>query len=95
MAQAIVGLDWIELAIRGAVLGWVLATVHAWYASRSDRYWPTVLYLFICVYAYYTFRASTFSPLYMIVYRFMPAVIIVKIAAVLMPRRSRPSRYIH
>ena len=77
MSQAAVGLDWIELVMRGAVLAAVLALLHRWYVRRSAYFWPTLFYLFVGVWAYYTFRASTFYFVYFVIYHFLPVLIAV------------------
>ena len=79
ISQAIVGFDWIELVVRGCVLGFVLAKFHRWYVQRQRDYWSTLLYLFVCVWSYYTFRASTFYFATFIVYQFVPALLAVRI----------------
>jgi hypothetical protein len=79
ISQAIVGFDWIELVVRGCVLGFVLAKLHRWYVRRQRHYWPTLLYLFVCVWSYYTFRASTFYFATFIVYQFVPVLLAVRI----------------
>lgn len=72
MSQAAVGLDWIELLIRGAVLAITLALLQRWYVRRATAFWPTFLCLFVSIWAYYTFRASTFYFLYFLAYHFFP-----------------------
>ena len=81
VAQAIVGLDWIELVVRGLVL--VLCSPSSTVGiRRQDSYWATVFYLCMCLWCYYTFRGSTFYFAYHILYRFLPLLI----------RRHRPTR---
>lgn len=77
ISNAVIGLDWLELFLRGLVLGVVFALLHRWYVRRQDGYWTTFFYLCLCLWSYYTFRGSTFYFLYYIVYRFVPLVIAV------------------
>jgi hypothetical protein len=81
ISQAIVGLDWIELLVRGCLLGYVFAFIHRWYVSRAQEFWPTLFYLFMCIWSYYTYRATTFYFVYFIVYRFVPVLIVVHLGA--------------
>ena len=74
MAQAVVGLGWIELVLRGALLGALCAAFHRWFTRRAHRFWPTLLYLYVTIWIYYTFRATTFWILHFVVYEFLPVV---------------------
>jgi hypothetical protein len=89
ISQAVIGLDWIELIVRGLVLGLALALVHRWYARRQDGYWTTMLYLALCLWCYYTFRGSTFFIAYYVVYRFVPLVVAVGLVQLLIRRIMR------
>jgi hypothetical protein len=64
MAEAVVGWGRIELMLRGALLAAVLALFHRWYARHAAGFWSTLLYLFVSLWTYYTFRATTFWFLY-------------------------------
>ena len=72
MSQAAVGFGWIELVLRGVLLGALFAAFHRWYIRNASRFWVTVLYLFVSIWSYYTFRATTFWFVHSIVYRFVP-----------------------
>lgn len=86
MSQAAVGLDWIELVLRGAALGVSLALLQRWYVRHSMEFWPTLFCLFASVWTYMTFRASTFYFVYFIVYHFLPVVMVTKMLAPLVHR---------
>jgi hypothetical protein len=91
VAQSIIGWDWVELVLRGAVLGLVCAAVHRWYA-RSTGLWATVFYLYLCVWAYYTVRATTFHVVSLILLRLLPSVLVLVPAAFVLGRlRAAPS----
>lgn len=77
VAQSIGGLGWIELVLRGGVLGYVFAMIHRWYVRHSSSFWVTLFYLFLCIWSYYTFRSSTFYIVYYVVYRFIPVLLLV------------------
>lgn len=89
MSQAVLGLDWVELFLRGMVLGILLALLHRWYVRRQGQFWVTMTYLFFCIWVFYTVRQSTFSPLYFFLYRFVGAVIAVRVLSFVLdvPRR--------
>jgi hypothetical protein len=77
ISQAVIGLGWIELFLRGALLGWLFAKIHRWHVLRSHNFWSTLLYVWLMVWSYYTFRSSTFTFVYFIIYRFIPAMLLV------------------
>ena len=85
LAQSIIGWDWLELVLRGAVLGVVCAAIHRWYA-RSTGFWATVFYLYLCVWAYYTVRATTFHVVSLVFWRFLPSVLVLVAAAFVLAR---------
>lgn len=91
MAQAVVGLDWIELALRGALLGLVFALFHRWYVRSATHFWITALYAFVTIWSYYTFRATSFWFVHFIVYQFIPVALTAKFLSLLMRRRG-PAR---
>lgn len=72
ISQSIVGLDWIELYLRGALLGYILARFHRWYLKHQSGFLATLLYVFFCIKVYYTFRDTTFSPLAFLVWEVIP-----------------------
>jgi hypothetical protein len=78
ISLCVYGADWTETIIRGVILGVAAGAVHRWYVRRAMGYWPTLLYLFLCVWSYYTFRWSTLIPLYFVVYRFLPFMLFVR-----------------
>jgi hypothetical protein len=59
ITQCLVGLDWPEVILRGTILGFVLAKIHEWYARRQDYIIPNIVYIYLCVRVYYTFRDTT------------------------------------
>jgi hypothetical protein len=71
--QAMIGWDWPELVLRGAVLGLVFAFVHRWYVRRSASLWATAFYVFLCLWSYFTVRSTTFHILLYVVYGFVPS----------------------
>jgi hypothetical protein len=72
VSQSVIGYDWLELALRGAVLGLIFALVHRWYVRHADGFWPTILYVFLAVWAYYCIRQASFVIVYFFLFRFVP-----------------------
>ncbi len=77
-AQAVVGFGWPELVVRGCLTGGVLALVHRWYVHRQNEFWATLLYLWLCIWTYYSYRASTFYVVYFVIYEFLPLYVAVR-----------------
>jgi hypothetical protein len=84
VSNAVIGLDWIELAVRGLILGLLFAAIHRWYERHRIGYWTTLFYLCLCLWSYYTFRASTFYIVYFVVYRFLPMLIAVRLVQMIL-----------
>lgn len=89
ISQAIIGLDWAELIIRGTLLGCIFALVHRWYVRRSSEFWATLLYLFLCLFSYYTFRGSTFYIVYFVLYQFVPTMMLVRLGSTVLRGASQ------
>lgn len=77
IAQSVIGFGLLELALRGALVGVLFGWAHRWYTRRSARFLPTLCYIWLCVWSYYTFRASTFYLLSPIIYRVLPLVLLI------------------
>jgi hypothetical protein len=91
ISQAIVGLDWLELALRGVILGFILARIHRWYLRNSYSFFVTLFYVWLCIRIYYSFRASTFYLMALVVYEIIPAFLLIKTMPGLL-RFLRPNR---
>lgn len=76
VAQSIIGGDWVELVARGVALGLCFAGIHRWCSRRAHSLWVVVFYVYLCLWCYYTVRASTFFMLYFVLYRFLPAMLL-------------------
>jgi hypothetical protein len=75
VAQSQLGFGSVELILRGAVLGLVLALVHRKCVRHADSLLALTIYLWLCVSIYYTFRASTFYIVTWGIYRVLPFVL--------------------
>src|SRR5437588_11332669 len=88
MAQAVVGLGWIEVVLRAALLGVLAAAFHRWFTRNAHRFWVTLLYLYVTIWIYYTFRATSFWLFHSVVYEFLPVMLVVSLLAVILQRVS-------
>jgi len=88
LGQSVLGLDWPDIALRGIVVGLAAAALHRWYVRRAAHFWPTLLYLFVTVTAYYSLRQTAFSQLYFVVYWFLPAMAGIELLTFILQRGS-------
>lgn len=72
ITQCVVGLDWIELALRGCLLGFILAKIHKWYIDRKEDFHANIIYIYLCLRIYYTFRDTTGALLAITVWELLP-----------------------
>jgi hypothetical protein len=79
ISQCVIGFDWIELVIRGGFVGWIFAAIHNWYTNRSGSFRANLLYIFICVWSYYTFRDTTLTIGYFVLYRLFPTILLLRL----------------
>jgi hypothetical protein len=79
VSQAIIGRGRAEMIIRGLLVGVLFALTTRFYRSRADRPWVVVFNVWMIVWAYQSFRATTFYVLAMFFQFFIPAVVMVEI----------------
>jgi oligosaccharide repeat unit polymerase len=89
MAEAALTGGWPSAAVRGVVLGLCFAGVHRLYTRHSNNYWAVVFYVWMTTLSYQSFRATTLYFLVLFVFRFLPVVLAVKIAAAVLNRAAR------
>ena len=92
MAEAALGFGRSELLVRGALLGLILGLLHRAYMKHVTSFWLTLLYLFISIWTYYTFRATSFWMFYYVVYEFLPVFAFVKLTELLLLKAHRVHR---
>jgi len=92
IAQGIIGFGWKHLLIQGIVLGYLAAKLHRWYARRAERFWPTIFYLFCCIWTYYSMRQSSLAVLSFIEYEFVPVLVTVELLSVLLRGAHKRAR---
>ena len=78
-SEAALGLGIFEMILRGIAVGFIFATIHNWYTRNASRFWPTLFYLWLCVWSYYTYRASSFYLLAHVLFVFLPAYLGIKL----------------
>jgi hypothetical protein len=78
IAQGAIGLRWIELVIRGALLGYAFGALHRYFSRNSNRFWVVVLYLWLTVWCYQSFRNQSFILLTYILQWFITLVLVVE-----------------
>ena len=83
ITQSIVGFDWIELALRGALLGYFLGRIHRWYVKNQSGFLETLFYLYLCINMFDTFRNTTGSILTFVFWEVVPFYIILRLGAVI------------
>jgi hypothetical protein len=88
VSQSIVGLDWIELFLRGTILGYLLARLHRWYSKNQTGFLETLFYLYFCLRSYYTFRDTTLSPLSNLVWEIVPFYLLIRFRLIMLPRKK-------
>jgi oligosaccharide repeat unit polymerase len=91
VAQSVLGFGWIELILRGVVLGVLFALIHRFYARHRNRLWVVVFYVWIIVNCYQSFRATSLSLWTYFVQQFVPMLIIIEVLSAVMARASQPS----
>jgi hypothetical protein len=72
ITQCLVGFDWTELFLRGFALGFILAKVHQWYDRRKQDFMANIVYIYLCINVYYTFRDTTGALLGFVVWQVLP-----------------------
>jgi hypothetical protein len=79
ISQALIGFGWVELILRGALLGYVFAKTKAWYIQRASSFWATLFYFYLIIISYYTIRGTAFYVLIVsVLFRFVPLYFLVR-----------------
>ncbi len=92
ISESVLGGGWIDLAGRGAVLGFILAQVHRYYTFRSS-FWAFIFYVWMTVLVYQLFRNTTFYLLVLFFYRFLPVMLGGKLLSFILRGSVRHHRY--
>lgn len=89
-AQAAIGFGWVEIALRGGLLGFALAIIHNWWARKPSTLWRTVFYIWLTVVSYQAVRNTSFYFVPLVLYRFLPLLLIVRIGEWLVEGAASP-----
>jgi hypothetical protein len=92
IAEAVLTGGWLSAAARGAALGFCFAKIHRFYVSQASNYWVLAAYVWLTSLSYQAFRNRTFVLLLLFVYRFLPAMIGVKVLVTILNRAARHVR---
>lgn len=95
ISESVVGGGLVDSAVRGVALGLVLATIHRSHVLGPRTFWRFVFYVWVTVLAYQLFRNTTFSLLALFVYRFLPVVLVVRLATFILARVPATPRAAH
>jgi hypothetical protein len=91
IAESVLGGGWLDAAGRGGALGLMLALVYRWHTRTGRRVWSFILYVWLTLLVYNSFRGTTFMLLGLFVYRFVPVWLGVTLVASMLralPRRG-------
>jgi oligosaccharide repeat unit polymerase len=89
IAEAVLTGGWLSAVLRGAALGFCFAKIHRFYVRHANNYWALAAYVWLAALSYQAFRNRTFVLLLLFVYRFLPAMVGVKVLATILNRAAR------
>jgi hypothetical protein len=82
ISQAIAGFGALEVVLRGIVTGLIFALAHAYYRRRGTRFWVVAFNCWMIVWAYQSFRATTFYALTPFIQSFLATMLLVEIVRI-------------
>jgi hypothetical protein len=82
--QSLIGAGWLDLIVRGLLVGFVFARFDRMVQAERVRLWKFAAYLWLITNCYITFRSTTLALVPVFVYRFVPALLTVIIVAYLL-----------
>lgn len=88
VAQAAIGLGLGEVVVRGALLGVIFAGAFRFYRRRQRRLWAVVGYLWITLWSYQSYRASTLALFSPFIQQFLFTVFVFEIGSALLEGAS-------
>jgi hypothetical protein len=91
ISQGVVGFDWLQLAMNGAAIALIFGLIHRWYVRNAHGFWPSMFYVFLCVWTYYSMRQTTFAALSFVEYWFVPPFLLITFIAFLLRRVRQTS----
>ncbi len=79
ISQALIGFGYYELVFRSLLLTFLAKNLHAKLSKNSINFYQLLLYILLCLKAYYTFRNTTLGFIPFVVYEFIPFVVLIGI----------------
>jgi hypothetical protein len=89
IAQSILGLDWLELALRGALVAAFFGIMHHKVMKSPASFWTNMFYLYMILFSYTAIRSTTFTFLYFIAFGFVPVYLGTRLMEFLLRRLTR------
>jgi len=81
LSQAVIGAGWLELLLRGALLGFLFAKLHRWFIHHGSAFSTTIIYTWLCVWCHYTYRSTTFYKVSDLLLHVLPVLWIMRVVA--------------
>ncbi|HKE93674.1 MAG TPA: hypothetical protein VKB34_05145 [Povalibacter sp.] len=89
IAQSVLGLGWVELILRGGIVGAAFALVHNWWAQKPAEFWRNCLYVWLAIVSYNSIRNQSLFLLTWVVTSFVPVVLVVTVLSRMLARVPR------
>jgi len=80
VAQSLIGLGWPELILRGGLVGLLFGFLHRYYRRHAGHPWILIGYAWMILWAYQSFRATTFYIVTAFVQHLLFAILLVELA---------------
>ncbi|HSW48961.1 MAG TPA: hypothetical protein VLH09_02250, partial [Bryobacteraceae bacterium] len=98
IAESALGFGWIELVLRGALVGVAFGALQNWYNRRGRGFWETVLFIWLVLLCYTSVRSSTAQVLALLALQFLPGFLVLrafdtKARQTALSRRSEPAEW--
>ena len=91
IGEAIVSTSRFALVLRGIGLGLFFGLVQRWAFARSRSFWPVLISVWLSVFAYSSFRATTFAFVGLFAYHVLPVILAIGFALFLFRRVRAPA----
>jgi hypothetical protein len=75
ISESLLGGGWVDLVIRGGILGVLCGRLYDFYAARRRSFLVLLGYVWATIWVYQSFRNTTFSVFTLFVYRFLPVML--------------------
>lgn len=92
VAESILGWGWLDLVLRGLVLGLILGLAQRYWARHQDSLWVFVFYVWLATFCYWPFRWTAFVLLPLFVWRFLPIYCALRLLTTAFSRLAAPAQ---